>query len=150
MKWPIWFGNPICLPGAYEPIVWKSILQRVKKSEKILACTSWHSMFAHKFSAKKKTFYVSRVKKDNFDAPTWLFMWHLFCFSQTTQNVLFLENLCANIECPDVHAKFCFGFFWHLFCMHFFIHVHMHVGAKIPPQNTFKNYLKAHWAYLFN
>jgi hypothetical protein len=23
------------------------------------------------------------------------------------------ENLCMNIVCPDVHAKFLFQFFWH-------------------------------------
>jgi hypothetical protein len=32
-------------------------------------------------------------------------------FTEATQNVLSSENLCANIECSDIHAKFIFDFF---------------------------------------
>jgi hypothetical protein len=37
----------------------------------------------------------------------------LIFFTHAAYNVTFCENWCVNIECPNVHAIFCFDFFWH-------------------------------------
>jgi hypothetical protein len=44
-----------------------------------------------------------------------LFMEHIFVFLPMPHKMFFVvKNLCANIECPDLHAKFIFIIFWHL------------------------------------
>jgi hypothetical protein len=59
---------------------------------------------------KKIIFYVSRVKKINFDAPTQLRIGHFFVFLYIPHKMLSShENLCTNIECQKFNIfKFIF------------------------------------------
>jgi hypothetical protein len=78
-------------------------------------------MFAHKFSGKRNIFCVS-LKKKKFDAKNMTIHGTFFVFLHRPHKMFFyLENLCTNIECPDVYAKFIFDFFifQNLFFTHF-------------------------------
>ena len=74
---------------------------------------SRHLMCVHMFSGKKRIFYVSRVKKINFDAPTWLQDIFL-SFLYMSQKIFFhRETFCANVKHLGLYAKFLLRIFWH-------------------------------------
>jgi hypothetical protein len=115
-KWSsINIGYPFRLTGANEPIIGKHILKCQKIQNKNSACTSWHIMFVHKFSKEKNIFYVL-YKKDKFMYEhITIYRTYFLSFLPMPHKMFFVvKNLCANMECPDLHAKFIFRIFWHL------------------------------------
>jgi hypothetical protein len=80
----------------------------------------------------KRTLLVSHVKKTNFSALTCLFT-NMFLSSLHKPHKMFVlaENLCTDIECPDVHAKISFRF------LTIFFNVFFIMGSFAPgSQNT--------------
>jgi hypothetical protein len=89
------FGSPVHI----NPLFVK-LFQKVQKIEINFACISRHSMLRRKFS-RKKNIFMSRAKKTNFDAPTRLFMRHIFNNFYTGHiKYSFLTKTCVrDIEC---------------------------------------------------
>jgi hypothetical protein len=55
----------------------------------------------------KRIFYVSYIKKKILCMTIWLFTGHIFIFLPMPHKMFsFVKNLCANIECPDLHVIF--------------------------------------------
>jgi hypothetical protein len=83
---------------------------------------------------KKRTFYMSRIKKINLCMNIWL-TGYSFVFLPMPHKVFsFIKNLCENIECPDLHAKLIFDSFSHL---KFVFYVFSIIGLYSPEsQNT--------------
>jgi hypothetical protein len=53
------------------------------------------------------------------------------------------KNLCANIEYPDLHAKFIFRIFWHL---KFVFYVFSIIGSYTPEsQNTSSKFIDTYF-----
>jgi hypothetical protein len=75
-------------------------------------------MFPHKFR-KKETFYVAYVKKDLKKCPvnSHIGASTLSFLRRHKKMLLFLGNLCTNIECPDVNANIFSNFFDILKCV---------------------------------
>jgi hypothetical protein len=84
----------------------------------------------------KWNFLVSHVKKTNIYAPTWLFTRHVLSFLHRPHKIFFLpKNLCASIECWDVHSKIYFRIFCHFW--KFVFNAFFIIGSYAPmSQNT--------------
>jgi hypothetical protein len=68
-------------------------------------------MFIHKFSERKNIFCVL-YKKEKFIYEHMTIYGTYFCLLPMPHKILFfVKNLCGDIECPDLHAKFIFDFF---------------------------------------
>jgi hypothetical protein len=97
-----------------NPLSKKHISKCQKIRKKNSTCTSWHVMFVHKFLEEKSIFYVL-YKKRQIYVWTYHYLWDIFLSFFMPHKMFFVvKNLCANIECPDWHAKFIFRIFWHL------------------------------------
>jgi hypothetical protein len=75
-----------------------------------IARTSGHFMYARKFSGKR-TFYVTCVKRPFFCQWSYWSLTICLFFTHDTKVFLFHENLCTNMECPDVRVDIFFKFF---------------------------------------
>jgi hypothetical protein len=57
----------------------------------------------------KITFFVSYIKKTNFDAQ-YDYLWEFFLSFLLRPHKMFFVNLCANIKYLNLHTKFIFTF----------------------------------------
>jgi hypothetical protein len=80
--------------GAYKPHCVKTHFKISKSSKQNCACTSTHSMSAHKFS--EKTFFVFPLKKGNF-----------FMFSHDYSRDIFLFFYTDHIKCRFPRKIWC-------------------------------------------
>jgi hypothetical protein len=131
----VWvYGYSFRLTGANEPIIKKNILKCQKNWNKHSACTSWHIIFVHKF-LEEKNIFMSYIKRQIY-VWTYHYLEDIFLSFLPMPHTMFfvVENLCANIECPDLHVKFIFKFFWHLKLVFYAFSI---IGSYAPEsQNT--------------
>jgi hypothetical protein len=91
-------------------------------------------MFIHKFSERKNILCVL-YKKTNLCMNIRLFTGYIFVFLPMPHKMFFfVKNLCGDIKCPGLHAKFIFDFFDFL---KFVFYVFSIIGLYRPEsQNT--------------
>jgi hypothetical protein len=88
-------GYPFRFAGAYEPTVWKHILEYQIILKWNCACTSRPSMFTHKFSERRNNFCI-RCKKCNF-----------LCSNITIRGIFFYLFYTWHIKCSFPRKHVC-------------------------------------------
>jgi hypothetical protein len=120
----------------------KNIFQNIKKIGTKISHTHPDILCSYTNFLEKGTFFVSHIKKTNLCMNIWLFTGRIFVFfTDAIWNVLFVKNLCTNIECPYLHAIF-FEIFWH-FKIYFLciFYNRLDLRAKTPPPWSWYNFL---------
>jgi hypothetical protein len=103
--------------GSWEHInsLSTNIFQNVKKSGTKILHVDFDILCSYTNFHKKRTFFMSYIKKINLFINILLLTGHIMSFLPMPHKIFFVvKNLCANIECPDLHEKFIFKFFCYL------------------------------------
>jgi hypothetical protein len=71
--------------------------------------------YVHTQIFRKKNIFCVLYKKRQICVWTYDYLRDIFLsfLPMPHKMLFFIKNLCGDIECPDLHAKFIFDFFWY-------------------------------------